>query len=126
MEYKNIYPASDCNLERGNLCLNATLRNWLRVYVPEGAKLVDFSGSQMEVQEYMDLGKQVFEGFITVNPMGRTLVEITYEIPKNALEAKEYELLIQKQPGIEEMEVEITYGNKQIIEPLRKDKLFKF
>lgn len=126
LEYKNIYPASDCNLERGNLCLNATLRNWLRVYVPLGSKLVEFNGSQMKVQEYEDLGKQVFEGFLTVNPMGRALVEISYTVPVEAIKTEDYQLLIQKQPGVEEMELEVTYGNKQIIEPLRKDKLFKF
>jgi len=126
LEYNNVYPASDCNLERGGLCINATLRNWLRVYVPKGAKLVDFSGSQMKVQEYEDLGKQVFEGFLTVNPLGRALVEITYTVPTSAVKTEDYQLLFQKQPGIEEVEVEITYGNKQIIEPLRKDKLFKF
>lgn len=126
LEYNNVYPASDCNLERGGLCINATLRNWLRVYVPKGAKLVDFSGSQMKVQEYEDLGKQVFEGFLTVNPLGRALVEITYTVPTSAVTTEDYQLLFQKQPGVEEMEVEITYGNKQIIELLRKDKLFKF
>lgn len=126
LEYKNIYPASDCNLERGGLCLNATLRNWLRVYVPEGAELVEFSGSQTEVQEYKELGKQVFEGFLTVNPLGRALVEITYTVPVSAVKTEDYQLLFQKQPGIEEMEVELTYGSKRIIEPLRKDKLFKF
>jgi len=126
LEYKNIYPASDCNLERGGLCINATLRNWLRVYVPEGAELVEFSGSQMEVQEYKELGKQVFEGFLTVNPLGRALVEITYTVPVSAVKTEDYQLLFQKQPGIEEMEVELTYGSKRIIEPLRKDKLFKF
>ncbi|MEK7070739.1 MAG: DUF4012 domain-containing protein, partial [Patescibacteria group bacterium] len=36
LEYKNPYSHSDCNLERGGLCLNAVLRNWLRVYVPKG------------------------------------------------------------------------------------------
>ena len=28
VNYKNPYPPSDCNLERGNLCLNAVLRDW--------------------------------------------------------------------------------------------------
>ncbi len=33
MKFKNPHPHSDCNLERGGLCLNATLRNWIRFYV---------------------------------------------------------------------------------------------
>ncbi|TMI77467.1 MAG: DUF4012 domain-containing protein, partial [Bacteroidetes bacterium] len=34
VNYKNPNPPSDCNLEHGNLCLNAVLRDWVRVYVP--------------------------------------------------------------------------------------------
>ena len=44
IQFKNPHPPSDCNLERGGLCLNATLRNWIRFYVPEGSKLVSFKG----------------------------------------------------------------------------------
>ena len=32
INYKNPHPASDCNLERGGLCLNAVYRNWFRIY----------------------------------------------------------------------------------------------
>jgi len=126
LEYKNIYPASDCNLERGGLCINATLRNWLRVYVPKEAELIKFAGSQMKVQEYEDLNKKVFEGFLTVNPLGRALVEITYEIPTSAIKTKDYQLLFQKQPGVEEMEVSVSYNNQEQEESLIKDTLFKF
>jgi len=126
LEYRNIYPASDCNEERGNLCLNAPLRNWLRVYVPEGAKLVNFVGSEMEVQEYKELGKQVFEGFLRVNPMGKSIVKITYELPVSAVQTPEYQLLFQKQAGIEEYDFSAAYGSKLQELPLRKDTLFKF
>jgi len=40
VDYKNPYPPSDCNLERGNLCLNAVLRDWVRIYVPQGSQLI--------------------------------------------------------------------------------------
>ena len=126
LEYRNIYPASDCNLERGNLCLNAPLRNWLRVYVPKGAKLTSFVGSEMKVQEYEDLGKQVFEGFLTVKPLGKSIVKISYEIPATAITTDRYQLMMQKQPGIEEVDLTLTYGNQQLIEMLRTDKVFKF
>jgi len=126
LEYRNIYPASDCNLERGNLCLNAPLRNWLRVYVPEGAKLTSFVGSEMDVQEYKELGKQVFEGFLRVNPMGKSIVRISYELPVSAVKTPEYQLLFQKQAGIEEYEFSAQYGNNLQELPLRKDTLFKF
>lgn len=98
IEYRNPYPHSDCNLERGGLCLNATLRNWLRIYVPQGSKLISFQGSETKVKTYNELGKTVFEGFLRVVPLGKTKVVVEYELPfKSSL--KDYRLLIQKQPG---------------------------
>ena len=41
VEYKNPFKGSDCGLESGGLCLNAPLRNWVRVYVPKGSTLVE-------------------------------------------------------------------------------------
>jgi hypothetical protein len=98
IEYKNPFPASDCNLERGGLCLNAILRDWLRVYVPEGSKLTSFQGSEMKNQTYNDLGKTVFEGFLQVKPMGKSTVVVKYTLP-NKMKESDYTLLIQKQPG---------------------------
>ena len=46
IDYKNPSPYSDCNLESGGLCLNGLLRNWLRVYVPKGSTLVEFTGAR--------------------------------------------------------------------------------
>jgi hypothetical protein len=58
--YKNPFPPSDCNLERGGLCLNAVQRDWLRVYVPKGSKLLSSQGSEVKVTTSEDLGKAVF------------------------------------------------------------------
>ncbi|MCC7004667.1 DUF4012 domain-containing protein [Candidatus Nomurabacteria bacterium] len=102
--YKNPYPHSNCNLEdggglgRGGLCINATLRNWLRIYVPEGSKLVSFKGSEKKVQTYDELGKTVFEGFMGVKPEGQSKVFVTYTLP-STVKKDNYSLLIQKQPG---------------------------
>jgi len=126
LEYNNIYPASDCNLERGNLCLNATLRNWVRVYVPQGAKLKEFIGSEMEVQKYQDLDKQVFEGFITVKPLGKSIVKISYEIPVDKIKTDQYTLMVQKQPGVDEMEMTVSYNNETQTDTLKKDKIYTF
>ena len=68
VNYKNPYPPSDCNLARGNLCLNAVLRDWFRIYVPKGSQLISDSGSEVKMTSYEDLGKTVFEGFLTVRP----------------------------------------------------------
>ncbi len=97
--YRNPFPHSDCNLERGGLCLNATLRNWIRVYVPKGSKLLSFRGSKMKVLTYQDLGKTVFEGFLTVPTQGKAVVIVEYELPAGLVDKDNYRLLIQKQPG---------------------------
>jgi len=97
--YKNPHPHSDCNLERGGLCLNATLRNWVRIYVPEGSKLTSFEGSKTKVNTYKESGKTVFEGFMTVEPKGLAKVEVTYTLPSDIKISDDY--YVQKQAGVE-------------------------
>jgi len=97
--YKNTEPASPgCNLERGGLCLNGLLRNWIRVYVPEGSELLDFKGSEMDPVEKQELGKTVYEGFFTVRPEGQAQLKISYKLPFK-VNSDEYKMLIQKQGG---------------------------
>ena len=112
IEYRNPYPHSDCNLERGGLCLNATLRNWLRVYVPKGAKLISFSGSEKEVKTYEDLGKTVFEGFLKVFPLGKAKVVISYYLPES-IKKENYQLFLQKQPGTLNQKLMVLIENKK-------------
>ena len=61
VNYKNPHEPSDCNLERGNLCLNAVLRDWFRVYVPKGSKLTASQGSEVKMKTYDELGKTVLK-----------------------------------------------------------------
>ncbi len=125
VEFNNPYPASDCNLERGGLCLNAILRNWIRVYVPKGSQLVSFQGSTTKVQTYDDLGKTVFEGFLTVLPLGKAKVIVTYTLPSN-IDSKNYKLLVQKQPGEENFSLKVTADSKKLYDGLfDKDKELK-
>ncbi|KKQ38347.1 MAG: hypothetical protein US54_C0012G0044 [Candidatus Roizmanbacteria bacterium GW2011_GWA2_37_7] len=112
MKFKNPHPQSDCNLERGGLCLNATLRNWIRFYVPEGSKLVSFQGSKTETKTYKSLGKTVFEGFMTVDPEGVATVTVTYELP-NTINKENYKLYIQKQPGVEKQTLTVEIDEKK-------------
>lgn len=122
IEFKNPYPHSDCNLERGGLCLNATLRNWIRVYVPLGSKLKSFQGSIKKVQVYEDLGKTVFEGFLEVPTQGKALVDIKYSLPENINEKK---LMIQKQPGVQNQFFEVVIDGKRVFQgELKKDMIF--
>ncbi len=112
VEYRNPYPHSDCNLERGGLCLNATLRNWIRVYVPKGSKLVEFKGSQKKVQTYDEFGKTVFEGYLEVPTQGKAIAVIEYVVPPEL--AKDYKLLVQKQPGTDEQKLKVEVNGKTL------------
>ncbi len=123
--FRNPYPASDCNLERGGLCLNAILRNWIRFYVPEGSKLVKFDGSSKKVQTYNELGKTVFEGFLGVPTQGQATVTLKYTLPSN-IDTNNYSLLVQKQGGVEEQKLKVSHNNKTLFDGLlRTDKVIK-
>jgi hypothetical protein len=119
VRYNNTFAHSDCNLERGGLCLNAPLRNWVRVYVPKGSTLIESKGlispldgkpAKMEVSE--DLGKTVFEGFLIVNPMSNSTFEITYSSPLKLSDGA-YQALIQKQPGTDGQQYTIKLNGRE-------------
>lgn len=119
VEYKNPYPGSDCGLESGGLCLNAPLRNWVRIYVPLGSKLTESKGAQspkdnkpVPMDTYESLNKTVFEGFLIVNPLGTARLELTYTSPVKSSDGK-YRLLIQKQPGTDKDEFTIRLGGRE-------------
>ncbi|OGH42527.1 MAG: hypothetical protein A3H79_01895 [Candidatus Levybacteria bacterium RIFCSPLOWO2_02_FULL_36_8b] len=107
INYKNPHAPSDCNLERGNLCINAVLRDWIRIYVPLGSKLIGSKGSEVQMTTYDELGKTVFEGFLTVRPLGSAAFSISYTLPFKVKD-KNLPLYIQKQPG--------TGGNEYTLE----------
>jgi len=125
INFRNPYPASDCNLERGGLCLNATLRNWIRFYVPLGSKLISLKGSTKKVQTYDELGKTVFEGFLEVPTQGQATVIVKYILP-SSVDTKNYSLLIQKQAGVEEQKLKVSNNKKTLFDGLlRTDKVIK-
>lgn len=119
IDYKNPAPPSDCNLESGGLCLNGILRNWVRIYVPKGSTLVESKGSQSPKDESSadllvseDLGKTIFEGFLTVRPLGSGQLTFTYKLPFKKTSGP-LPFLLQKQPGTEGHEYLITVNGKQ-------------
>lgn len=119
IEYSNPYQGSDCGLESGGLCLNAPLRNWVRIYVPKGSVLQDSRGTQSpkdqkatKMSSYEDLDKTVFEGFLIVNPLQTAKLECTYTSPVKPKDGK-YNLLIQKQPGTDGQEYTVNFGGKK-------------
>ena len=125
INYKNPHAPSDCNLERGNLCINAVLRNWFRIYTPLGSRLIDSKGSEVKVTSYDELGKTVFEGFLTVRPKGSAVLSLSYTLPFKVKDGN-LPLYIQKQPGTNgnEYTTEVR-GGKVDSFPLLTDKELK-
>jgi hypothetical protein len=113
--YTNPAKASNCNLEKGDLCLNApTYRDMFRFYVPTGSKLIKMTGSEVEPVQYEELGKQVFEGFYgnkyPLYAMSSNIVTVQYTSSVKA--SSNYTLYLQKQPGTKAINYEI-YVNGQ-------------
>jgi len=126
VEYKNTAPASNCNLEKGELCLNGLYRNWFRFYVPAGSKLIKMTGSEVDTVVYEELGKTVFEGFYgnkyPLYPEGSARVTVEYELPFSA-EDKVLPILVQKQPGTKAPRYEFwVNGGKQVEFNLTEDR----
>lgn len=114
VEYKNPYPHSNCNRNQERiLCLNATLRNWVRMYVPQGSKLVEFKGSSMPVKTYDEFGKTVFEGFLEVPTEGMAKIIVTYELPAK-VNKNDYKLYVQKQPGVLTQKLKVELDGKSL------------
>lgn len=114
ISYRNPQPHSDCNLERGGLCLNATLRNFQRVYIPEGASLSSSKGSEVKIETKKDLGKTYFESFFTVKPLGKSEITYAYNLPFKVKSGSKLPVLIQKQPGVEAISYEVFLNGKKV------------
>jgi hypothetical protein len=113
--YNNPSKASNCNMEKGDLCLNAAkYRDWFRFYVPKGSTLQKMTGSEVEPLAYEELDKQVFEGFygnkypLYAQSSLRTSIQYTSSI----LPSSNYSLMLQKQPGTKPVEYELVVNGK--------------
>jgi hypothetical protein len=98
INYDNPHKGSNCNLEAGQLCLNGTYRDWVRVYVPQGSELINVVGSEDEPGTGEELGKTYFSAFFTMRPQSQSKLVFKYKLPSN-INTDTYQLLIQKQPG---------------------------
>lgn len=115
--YVNPSPGSNCNLEKGDLCLNASVyRDLFRFYTPLGSKLVKMTGSEVETVQYEELNKQVFEGFygnkFGLNPKSNIKTSIEYTSGVNV--GEDYTLVLQKQPGTKAVDYQITINGKEL------------
>lgn len=114
------------NREQYKSWLNGINRTYIRIYVPKGSKLTNSKGSEVTVTTIEDdLGKTVFEGFVQVRPGSSRELIFEYELPQ-PFSGKEYDLLIQKQPGTKDFQYEVRVnGNIKEKFNLDRDKELK-
>jgi len=119
--YKNNRRADNCNLEAGLLCLNSTLRDWTRIYVPAGSELIEATGFTKDAKIYDELGFTVFDGFFILEPNGVAKIRLTYSVP---YALPDYQLQLWKQGGITDypLTMEVTGGRDELT--INKDTLY--
>ncbi len=111
------------NPEKYDGWLNSVLPNWIRVYVPKGSELIAIEGLEDKIDPYEDLDKTVFAGLFQLRPEGVSKVTFKYKLPFKV--SKEYNLLIQKQPGTDGPLYTINLGKYEEEFLLKTDKEIK-
>ena len=115
-----------------------TYRNYVRVYVPQGAKLLKssgFSDNAIETKDenfaYSGAKKTSFGGFLSVEPGHSASLDLEYKLPdyiNDQVNAGTYDLYVQRQPGntIKSLNVDLNLNKKSDIyqSDLNNDKQF--
>ncbi len=104
IDYKNPQPY--------NTWLNGINRDYVRIYVPRGAKLTNSKGSDVKVTTIdEELGKTVFEAFIQIRPQNSRQLVFEYNLPNPSSE-NPYPIFIQKQGGTKSFSYEIRLNGQ--------------
>lgn len=106
--------------------LNAVGRNYVRVYVPQGSELLTWEGGDQwnGVSIFEQLGYTVFDNFVLLPPLEERTLVFEYKLP-SSITLDNYNLFIQKQPGLDTAEYEIILDEEAYKFELKKDILFK-
>lgn len=112
--YKNTRKGDNCNLEAGQLCLNASMLDWTRLYVPKGAKLIKAQGFSGETKVYEEDGFTIIEGYFKLEPLGVAKLIVDYTIPYSE---EIYKVRLWKQGGVSPFETifDITGGEEKVL-----------
>jgi hypothetical protein len=112
------------NPEKHDGWLNSVLPNWVRFYVPAGSELISMEGFEEKAEPYEELGKTVYAGYFQLRPQGVAKITVRYKLPIKA--EKEYNIMIQKQPGKHTPLYLINIGKQSEEFFLKTDKELKF
>ena len=77
--------------------MSGTYRDYVRLYLPAGSKLVDSRGFEIRSTVFDGLGHTVIDGFFTVTPLGVVRLQVKYTTPVKFDSG--YKIFLQKQPG---------------------------
>lgn len=119
--YRNTRKADNCNLEAGLLCLNSTLKDWTRLYLPAGTELISAQGFTSEPTLYDEAGFTVIDGFFSLEPLGVAKLKLTYTIPY--IDQEIYRVTLWKQGGVDNFETlfDVNGGEEKVL--VNKDTL---
>ena len=114
LTYKNPRRADNCNLEAGLLCLNSTLKDWSRIYLPKGSQLVKAQGFLEKPKVYETNGFTVIDGYFVLQPKGVAKLKLKVKVPYT--DSVTYRLYAWKQGGLGEYQFVINVnGNEEKI-----------
>ncbi len=86
--------------------LTRDYQSWLRVYVPEDSWFTNIDGLATPSEYGKEFGKSFMAGLVKVPISSARQIILEYNLPNNIKDSP-YTLLIQKQPGIEKLPVDI-------------------
>ncbi|OGE86075.1 MAG: hypothetical protein A3J48_03895 [Candidatus Doudnabacteria bacterium RIFCSPHIGHO2_02_FULL_46_11] len=103
-------------------------RTYLRVYVPQGARLISTAGNTNVVDQSTELGRTVFGTLLVVPISQEKDLKFTYELPRS-VSADDYSLHFIKQIGAYTSDLRLNFDfgnvNKVINDKLDSNKLYK-
>lgn len=92
--------------------LSSIYLNWMRLYVPFGSSLID-KKVYKDFTSGVEFDKEVYRGFGPTYPLNSSTAIFTYKLPFKVKQGKPYKMLIQKQPGVEEVQMIIKINGQE-------------
>ncbi len=91
--------------------LSSIYLNWMRIYVPEGSTLID-KKVYKDFTSGIELGKDFYAGFGPTYPLNSSVSTFSYKLPFTLTSGEPYKMLIQKQPGVGEVQMIIKINGE--------------
>ncbi len=99
-------------------------RDWVRVYTPLNTELISINGSEDETGTGEERGKTYYHAYIELGPGESKEMTFRYYLPQGVIKDNKYQLLIQKQPGIDSEVHVVTTPSKSSTIEINKDYTF--